>query len=257
MAARPSLRHPVALPALLLVLGCADPFADDGDTGCDDAQHGGDTPIAVSGDAFAFTLPGTPYGRIEGASISIVEQPGLTAVTDAGGHFVITGVPAGSTATFEMVADGFPRARTKTFTLPAEGPQDRVTFQIPDDALFALLADLLTVEVDPEACQIVTTVTRVGRSVYDDGAHGEAGATVTLDPPVDAAHGPVYFGADVVPDPSLTQTTEDGGVLYSNVPAGTYVMRAMKDGVTFDELTMECEGGTLVNASPPFGLQAH
>ena len=40
------------------------------------------------------------------------------------------------------------------------------------------------------------------------------------------------------------------------LPAGSYVMRAMKDGVSFEAVTMTCEGGTLVNASPPFGLQA-
>jgi hypothetical protein len=66
----------------------------------------------------------------------------------------------------------------------------------------------------------------------------------------------VYFGADVIPDRDLTETSEDGGVLYTNVPVGTYVMRASKDGVTFEETTMKCEAGVLVNASPPYGLQA-
>ena len=89
-------------------------------------------------------------------------------------------------------------------------------------------------------------------SIYDDGAHGEAGATVTLEPAIDPARGPVYFGADVIPDRSLTETSEDGGVLYTNVPVGTYVMRAQKDGVTFEETTMKCEAGVLVNASPPY-----
>ena len=102
------------------------------------------------------------------------------------------------------------------------------------------------IEVDPAACQIVSTVTRVGKSIYDDGAHGEAEATVTLEPAIPAEHGPVYFGADVIPDPSLTETSEDGGVLYHNVPAGTYVMRAHKDGVTFEATTMRCE-----SRSPP------
>ncbi|MBK8238269.1 MAG: carboxypeptidase regulatory-like domain-containing protein [Deltaproteobacteria bacterium] len=255
MAPRRQPRRCMVLPALLLVLGCADPFADDGSTGCADTDHDVST-IEVSGDAFAFTLPGTPYGLIAGATISIVEQPGITTTTDEAGHFVLPEVPAGSLATFEMVADGFPRARTKTFTLPDDGPLERVTFQIPGDDLFALLADLLSVEVDPGACQIVSTVTRVGKSIYDDGAHGEAGATVTLEPSIDPARGPVYFGADVVPDPMLTETTEDGGVLFSNVPAGSYVLRAMKDGVSFESVTLNCEGGTLVNASPPYGLQA-
>lgn len=219
-------------------------------------ESAGAATIEVSGDAFAFTLPGTPYGLIDGATISILEQPELTVQSDAMGHYVIPGVPAGSEATFVIEAEGFPLARTKSFTIPDSGTLERVTFQVPDDTLFAALASLLAIEVDPAACQIVSTVTRVGKSIYDAGAHGEAGATVTLEPAIPAEHGPVYFGADVIPDRSLTETSEDGGVLYTNVPVGTYVMRAHKDGVVFEETTMKCEAGVLVNASPPYGLQA-
>lgn len=220
------------------------------------ADSAGAATVAVSGDAFAFTLPGTPYGLIDGATISILEQPELSVQTDAMGHFVLPAVPAGSEATFVIAAEGFPLAYTKSFTIPDSGTLERVTFQVPDDTLFAALASLLAIEVDPAACQIVSTVTRVGKSIYDAGAHGEAGATVTLEPAIPAEHGPVYFGADVIPDRSLTETSEDGGVLYTNVPVGTYVMRAEKDGVTFEETTMKCEAGVLVNASPPYGLQA-
>jgi hypothetical protein len=45
-------------------------------------------------------------------------------------------------------------------------------------------------------------------------------------------------------------------VLFTNVPVGTYVMRTHEDRVTFEEITMKCEAGVLVNASPPDGLQA-
>ena len=220
------------------------------------ADSAGAATVEVSGDAFAFTLPGTPYGLIDGATISILEQPDQTTQTDAMGHYVLPAVPAGSEATLVIEAEGFPLARTKTFTIPDSGTLERVTFQVPDDTLFAALASLLVIEVDPAACQIVSTVTRVGKSIYDAGAHGEAGATVTLEPAIPPEHGPVYFGADVIPDRSLTETSEDGGVLYTNVPVGTYVMRAHKDGVVFEETTMKCEAGVLVNASPPYGLQA-
>lgn len=222
----------------------------------DTVDSAGAAAIEVSGDAFAFTLPGTPYGLIDGATISILEQPGAVVQTDAMGHYVLPAVPAGSEATLVIEAEGFPLARTKTFTIPDSESLERVTFQVPDATLFDALASLLAIEVDPAACQIVSTVTRVGKSIYDAGAHGEAGATVTLEPAIPAEHGPVYFGADVIPDRSLTETSEDGGVLYTNVPVGTYVMRAHKDGVTFEETTMKCEAGVLVNASPPYGLQA-
>lgn len=242
--------------------GSGDVGLDGGSSGAsetgnaDTADSAGAATIEVSGDAFAFTLPGTPYGLIDGATISILEQPELTVQSDAMGHYVIPGVPVGSEATFVIEAEGFPLARTKSFTIPDSGSLERVTFQVPDDTLFDALASLLAIEVDPAACQIVSTVTRVGKSIYDAGAHGEAGATVTLEPAIPAEHGPVYFGADVIPDRSLTETSEDGGVLYTNVPVGTYVMRAHKDGVVFEETTMKCEAGVLVNASPPYGLQA-
>jgi hypothetical protein len=228
----------------------------EGSAGVDESGDPAPAGVEVSGDAFAFTLPGTPYGRIDGATISILEQPEIATQSDAEGHFVLPAVPPGSAATFVLEAEGFPLARTKTFTIPDVGPLERVTFQVPDDALFDALASLLMIEIDPGACQLVSTVTRVGKSIYDAGAHGEAGATVTLEPAIPAEHGPVYFGADVIPDPSLVETTEDGGVLFTNVPPGTYVMRAQAEGVTFEEVTVTCEAGVLVNASPPYGLQA-
>lgn len=236
--------------------------ASSGDTGLDDgsstgiADTGEGAVVEVSGDAFAFTLPGEPYGLIDGAAITVLEQPAVSVETDAEGHFVIPALPPGSEATFVLEREGFPLARTKTFTLPELGSLERVTFQVPDDTLFELLAGLLMLDVDPATCQIVSTVTRVGKSIYDAGAHGEAGATVTLEPAIPAEHGPIYFNAAVIPEPGLTETSEDGGVLFTNVPAGTYVMRAHKDGVTFEATTMKCEAGVLVNASPPYGLQA-
>ena len=91
---------------------------------------------------------------------------------------------------------------------------------------------------------------------YDNGAHGEEGATVTIEPAIPVEQGPIYFGSNVIPDPDLTETTDDGGVLFYNVPPGRYTLEANKKGVTFESVTMECRAGVLVNASPPYGLQA-
>jgi hypothetical protein len=106
-------------------------------------------------------------------------------------------------------------------------------------------------------CQMVTTVTRVGRSIYDPGAHGEAGAIVTTVPPLPAEHGPIYFNAFVLPDRSLTETSEDGGVLSIQVPPGEYVWTARKPGAMISRIKSKCRAGFLVNASPPWGLQTH
>jgi hypothetical protein len=137
----------------------------------------------------------------------------------------------------------------------AEGGLDRITFQAVMPTIYMLLADMLAITPDPERCQLVTTVTRIGKSIYDDGAHGESGATVTIDPPLPAELGPIYFNASVRPDRTLTETSEDGGVLYVNVPPGEYTWTAHKDGVAFTQLKMQCRAGVLVNASPPRGLQ--
>jgi hypothetical protein len=229
----------------------------DGDGEGDGDGDGDSASVSVSGDAFAFTLPGEGYGRIADAAISVLEDPSISTVSDQDGHFELTLSP-GATATFVLEADGFPPARTKTFTVPDVPDMDLelVTFQVPNDELFGLLAGVLMLEVDPAACQIVSTITRVGKSLYDAGAHGEEGAIVTIDPPLPAEHGPIYFNSAVIPDPSLTESSDDGGVLFTNVPPGVYTLHAQKDGVTFEDVIMQCEAGVLVNASPPYGLQA-
>lgn len=220
------------------------------------ATGGAAETVVVRGDAFAFTLPGMPYGLIADAKIGVLELPEVSVVTDAMGHFEFPALPAGATATFVLEHADFPPARTRTFTLPDSGALERVTFQVPDMTLYGAIAGIVGVEIDPGACQIVSTVTRVGKSIYDAGAHGEADATVTIAPAIPAAQGPIYFGDDVIPDAMLTQTSSDGGVLFVNVPPGTYELQAHKDGVMFESTTMQCAAGVLVNASPPYGLQA-
>ncbi len=207
--------------------------------------------VLVTGDAFAFG-PGT---MIPNAAISVLELPDASTTSDDAGHFELT-LPAGAEATFVLEKAGYPKIYTKTFTLPDSGTLERVSFQVPDDATFAALASIVMIEPDPATCQLASTVTRVGKSIYDDGAHGEAGATVTIEPALPAENGPVYFNASVIPQPSLTETSDDGGVLYTNVPAGTYVLHASKAGVEFVDVTIRCDAGVLVNPSPPYGLQA-
>ena len=89
------------------------------------------------------------------------------------------------------------------------------------------------------------------------GAHGEAGAVVTLNPPLPAEHGPIYFNAQVLPDRTLTETSEDGGVLFIQVPPGEYVWTATRPDTLFSRIKSKCRVGFLVNASPPWGLQTH
>lgn len=208
--------------------------------------------VSVSGDAIPFLE--VPDGRIAGATVSILEQPDRHSVTGTDGHFHFDGLEEGSEVTFVMDHPEFFPIQTASITLGPEGAE-RVTFQAVQYAVYDAFANLLDIVPDPTRCQMVTTVTRKGKSIYDPGAHGEEGATVTLDPPLPAEHGPIYFNSSVLPQRDLTETSDDGGVLFIQVPPGEYTWTAHKPGVVFSQVKMKCRAGWLVNASPPWGLQ--
>lgn len=218
------------------------------------ASCGSPATATISGDAFDFSVGITAGGGVPNAHVFVLENPALTTTSDATGHFVISGVPVGSEASLVMEHPDYILIQTATFDVPAEG-LSRVTFQAVTPNVRDALSGVLGITVDDTRCQMVTTVTRIGRSVYDPGAHGEAGVTVTIDPPLPAESGPVYFNSMVIPQRSLTETSDDGGVLYTNVPPGTYTWTATKAGATFAQVRMDCRAGVLVNASPPWGLQ--
>ena len=211
--------------------------------------------INASGNAFAFALPGEPYGRVVNGTVSVLEMPEFSTTTDEDGFFSIEGLPVGEEATFVLEHDNFHVTHTKTFILPDED-LERVTFQTPDNLLYALLEGVVEIVSDPEMCQMVSTVTVVGKSIYDEGAHGVPGATVSADPVLGDAHGPIYFNENVLPDRSRTESSDDGGILFVNVPPGDYTVTAVKEGVDFVPVLLKCRANTLVNASPPYGLQA-
>ena len=210
----------------------------------------------VSGDAMHFGLGGGP---VPGGSVTVLERPDLATTTDAGGHWVLDGLVVGADATFVLTAPGRPVVQTATFTVPAGG-LERVAFQSPDDQIFAGFAHVLQITPDPTRCQVASTVTRRGHSVYGPaGSHGEPGAVAWIDPAPAAADGPVYFNLlrpDVIwPDRSLDRTTDDGGVVWTNVAPGTYTLRASLAGADIAPARITCRPGVLVNASPPWGLQ--
>lgn len=220
--------------------------------GCGDGSSGG--LVTLSGDAIPFNV--SPEARVPGATISLLEYPEQRMVTGEDGHFVFDGLAVGSDATVVLEHPDYHRIQTGTIHLEGDGAE-RVTFQAVDPLTYWGMGLLIGMIPDEKnRCQMVTTVTRVGKSLYDEGAHGEAGAVVTLDPPLPPENGPIYFGSNVLPDPSLTETSDDGGVLFVQVPPGDYTWTATKAGVRFTQVRMKCRAGWLVNASPPWGLQA-
>ena len=210
----------------------------------------------VSGDAMHFGLGGGP---VPGGTVTVLERPDLSTLTGPDGHWVLDGLVVGADATFVLTATGRPVVQTATFTVPSGG-LERVAFQSPDDQIFAGFAQVLQITPDPTRCQVASTVTRRGHSVYGPaGSHGEPGAVAWIDPAPVSADGPVYFNlidAGLIwPDRSLDRTTADGGVVWTNVTPGTYTLRAALAGADIAPARIVCRPGVLVNASPPWGLQ--
>jgi len=111
----------------------------------------------------------------------------------------------------------------------------------------------------PLANVLVTTVGKAWASMYNpELPHGDPGAVVSIAPAVafPASLGPVYFNEGVAPDPTLTSTSVDGGVLYGNLASGSYVVTASKAPFSYAALTFVVEDGiTLYVASPPHATQ--
>jgi len=239
---------------------------------------------SIGGVAWGFTLPGSPYDRIAGATISVLEMPELSTTSNDQGEFTIEDIPVGSDATFVLEHPDYPLTYTGTQTVPAGGIDD-LTFQIPNNGLYTLIELGLEIQSDPTRCQMVSTFTRFGKTIGDDGAHGEAGAVLTIEPSeLSVQEGPIYFNDDVLPDRSRTYSSIDGGVLILNAEPGDYTLRAScvedpalraeflaeyapedyPDGglacqtqdVQFEEVRMKCRPGVFLNASPSYGLQA-
>ena len=211
----------------------------------------GSSGVTVSGDVLNFF--GSP-NRIVGAGVTWLESPCRKTVSDSKGHFVFSGLKAGSELTLLLAHKDFPPQQTGTITVTTGGAQ-RFTFQAVNHFTYKALAAIAGVTPDSTRCQIATTVTAYGKSVYTPGAHGEEGATVTISPALPKKNGPIYFNSQVLPEPKLTQTSDDGGVIFLNVPPGVYTLQANKTGVKFRPVKIKCRAGWLANASPPWGIQ--
>jgi hypothetical protein len=249
----------------------------------------GGTPaatVSVGGIAWGFTLPGQGgYDLIAGATISVLENPELSTTSNTDGEFTIEGIPVGSEATFVLEHSNYPLTYTKTFTIP-DTSIDNLTFQVPNKGLYSVIEIQLGITSDPEKCQMVSTFTRVGRTIGDAGHHGQAGAILSIEAPDGAQveEGPIYFGDNVVPDRARTYSSLDGGVLIVNADPGDYTLtasclaepdqmqaflleyppetypeedlRCQTEDVQFETVVMKCRAGVFLNASPSYGLQA-
>jgi hypothetical protein len=223
---------------------------DDGDGGADAGD--GPATVQLSGVAYTFNTP----EPLEGVTISIAELPDITAVSDADGRFSME-VPNNARLTPVGQIDGYMVMHLQTFTSAGRDIED-VFLQMVTEPVFDFMAGLIDADPDPSKCQLVTTVnTREIRGLtYEEfaafGHHGVPDATASSDP---ALGDPVYFNDQTIPDPSLTATTIDGGVVWTNIEPGVYTVSASHPSRVFDSFVATCEPGRFINANPPWGLR--
>lgn len=212
--------------------------------------------VDLRGTAYEFNKPAK---RLAGATIRVAERPRLRARVRANGAYRLA-VPDRARVTPYIEVPGYHTIYLQTFTT-AGRDLDRVNFQVPTDATYDALAALLQVPLDargdPRECAIVSTFsTRNVRALgfggfVGYGAHGVAGATATATPSLGR---PIYFNDQVIPDRAQQRSSIDGGVIWTGVPAGRYVVRAHHPRTRFARFAATCRPGRVVNANPPWGL---
>lgn len=249
--------HTGHIAALLLLAACRPGDGDSARPG--DAADTGDPGIRMSGVAYQFQS----RAPLEGARISLVEDPDRWTLSDADGAWALHDLPAGTPLTPRVELAEHATGHHQTFHLQAS--VDRVYLQVVPQATYDIFVDILasgSTPVDPEACQVVTTIAEPGIAAFEDWegflARGDAGLLANADATISPEGGTrMYFSEQVVPDPALARSTLDGGVLWLNVPPdGTYTLRGAHADHTFPEVEVRCAPGRFINASPPWGLTA-
>ncbi|HEX5909644.1 MAG TPA: hypothetical protein VFY44_04070 [Thermoleophilaceae bacterium] len=212
--------------------------------------------VDLSGTAYEFNKPAT---RLAGATVRVAERPRLRATVRKNGAYRLA-VPDRARVTPYVDAPGYHRIYLQTFTTAGKD-LTRVNFQVPTDAVYNALATLLKVPLDAKgnirACAIVSTFsTRKVRNLSFNGfvrygAHGVAGATASATPKLKS---PFYFNEQVIPDPAQRRSSKDGGVIWTGVRSGRYVVRGHHPRTRFASFVATCKPGRIVNANPPWGL---
>jgi hypothetical protein len=211
--------------------------------------------VLIKGTAYTFDN----QEPIAGATIRTRGAHGASATSGADGRYRLR-VPEGTKVTPYIEAEGHHGIYLQTF-FTRDRDLKRVNFQVPTIPTYFALATLLDVELDENGdlarCAIVSTAStkRIRGLSFAEfvayGAHGVAGATASTRPRVP---GPVYFNDSVIPDPSLTETSIDGGIIWTEVPRGSYKAKTKHPGKRFASFRAACRDGRVVNANPPWGL---
>lgn len=213
--------------------------------------------VTISGRAYAFNHMST---YLSGATIKVREIPGLSATTDANGDYELAVPDDANVTPYIDPPAGYNEIDLQTFHTRGADIEN-ANFQTPADLEYNALAAIISVPIDPDTgrpaqCVIVTTASaRNVRGVdyetfHERTPHGVPGATSTETPALD---GPIYFNEHVIPDKNATATSEDGGIIWSVVPAGTYRIETTSPDTRFASFLATCKDGRIVNANPPWG----
>lgn len=216
----------------------------------------------VTGFARSFIM-GT---KLANATITILET-GQTFPTDENGHFGPIYYPIGKPITLKLEKFNYKTTQTGTYIVPKDGltgPYNNITFQVPTIETYYILSTVMGSENLPDSCHVTSTITAYHKTM-DDDPQGEEGAKVTLTPAIDEK--PFYFdifksgplkGKTNPMTKGLTETSEDGGVAFYNIPVSKkpYVMSAEKNGVAFSKVAFTCTNDAFINISPPNGPSA-
>jgi hypothetical protein len=235
--------------------------------------------VPVGGTVFHFGLDLTqnppvsfPFqSTVAGARVWIAEAPAtrfLNIRSDANGAWKlpaikIKGVPLRVSFVYELA--GYQTTKSQVFEIGDAGITD-VAVQFPTGAYYAAAKGQIEQQIGaligaPYSLRnvLVTTVGKSWASMYSpDLPHGDPGAQVAISPavPFPASLGPVYFNEAVAPDPTLTSTSVDGGVLFGNIASGSHSITASKAPFSYAALTFVVQDGIdLYVASPPHATQ--
>jgi len=235
--------------------------------------------VPIGGTVFHFGLdlsqsPPVSYpfqSTVAGARVSIAEAPItrlLNIRSDANGQWgfkavKIEGRPLALSFVYELA--GYTTTKSQVFQVGDSGITD-LAVQFPTETYFAAAKGQIEQQIGALigapytlANVLVTTVGKSWASMYSpELPHGDPGAAVSISPaaPFPASLGPVYFNASVAPDPTLTSTSVDGGVLFGNLVSGSYTVTASKAPFTYSPLTFVVQDDiALYVASPPHATQ--
>jgi hypothetical protein len=235
--------------------------------------------VPIGGTVFHFGLdlsqsPPAPFpfqSTVSGARVSIAELPItklLNVRSDGNGRWKLAAVKVKGTplrVSFVYDLAGYATTKSQVFQIGDAGLTD-LAVQFPTAAYYAAAKGQIEQQIGALigapytlANVLVTTVGKAWASMYNpELPHGDPGAVVSINPAAafPASLGPVYFNAEVSPDPTLTSTSIDGGVLFGNLGAGSYTVTASKAPFTYAALTFVVEDDIpLYVASPPHATQ--